>query len=164
MRILALLLSIASCAGSAAPRGPAAPRVLAAIDASTDLDGVVVGASNDLPTVAIVFASWCGHCRAELRELDALRSERVRILGINYKGHEDYGNRGGPAAIRAFAHDTAPWLRIVPVGEEVFGELGRPPVIPTVLVFDRRGTLIATYDPREHTPTRSELSAVISKL
>ncbi|HEY6038016.1 MAG TPA: TlpA disulfide reductase family protein [Kofleriaceae bacterium] len=136
--------------------------MLAQLEASADLDGAIVGHSNE-PTIVFVFASWCPHCRAELAELEPLRT-RARWLGVNYRGHEDYAGRGSPAAVKAFAQRT-PWLRVVPIGDAVFAALGSPPQIPTLYVFDRRGVLVASYSRKERPPPdKAELAAVLDKL
>src|SRR4051794_16429526 len=130
MRALAagVLLALGSCAAERLPATtPPAPGVLTAIEAKADLDGNVIGAS-DKPTIVIVFASWCEHCRDELGVLDWIRGDDIRILGVNYKGHEDYAARGGSTAVRAFVRDRAKWLRVVPIEEELFSALGRPPL------------------------------------
>lgn len=163
MRGLVCAVVLASCASSAPPVPvPAKPGVLAQLEASADLDGAIVGHSNE-PTIVFVFASWCPHCRAELGELEPLRT-RARWLGVNYRGHEDYAKRGSPAAVRAFAQRT-PWLRVVPIGDAVFAALGSPPQIPTLYVFDRRGVLVASYSRKERPPPdKAELAAVLDKL
>jgi thiol-disulfide isomerase/thioredoxin len=167
MRAVCAAIVVAGCAGAAttpqlAPQSPAA---YASIEASHDLDGAVVGHSDSHATIVILFASWCEHCRAELAELAAIRRSDVRILGVNYKGHEEYDHRGGSAAVRAFAKATAPWLRIVPIDEALFGEIGRPPVIPTIFIYDRGGKLVETYDRRQRKPPlRDELVARHAKL
>src|SRR2546423_1290094 len=81
-------LAVLGCAGTSA-RGPAQPVPLSAqaaaavtpvavpavarsplamIEATTDLDGTLVGAlpGDQRATLVIVFASWCVHCRHEL--------------------------------------------------------------------------------------------------
>jgi thiol-disulfide isomerase/thioredoxin len=138
---------------------------MARIEASRDLDGAAVGPSDAPATIVIVFASWCPHCKDELRVLDAVRSaHRVRVLGVNYREHEDYDGRGGPAAVRAFARDV-PWLRVVPIGDDVFAQLGSPPLIPTLFVYDHAGALIATFDRRDRpAPDRAELDALLAHL
>ena len=165
MRWLTCLVVLSGCATSAPPR-PTAPvqtGVLAQLEASPDLDGAIVG-RGDAPTLVVMFASWCEHCKAELVELDALRSHHVRMLGVNYRGHEDYAGRGGSAAVRAFAQRT-PWLRVVPIDDAMFAALGSPPQIPTIFVFDRNGARVATYSRKERPPPdRTELAAVIDKL
>jgi thiol-disulfide isomerase/thioredoxin len=165
MRALVAAVLFAGCASGEVPTQPvrpAAPGVLAQLEASRDLDGLVVGHA-DAPTFVVVLASWCEHCKAELPELDALKS-RARIVAVNYRGHEEYDHRGNSEAIRAFAHAT-PWLRIVPIGEELFGALGRPALIPTIYVYDRAGALVQTYDRRQRAmPNRDELSTLLHRL
>src|SRR5262245_48496293 len=117
MKLLVLAV-VASCATSA-PHLPAAsaPGVLAQVEASRDLDGAVVGDRHARPTILVVFASWCEHCKDELRVLDAVRgTHAVRMIGINYTGHEEYDHRGSSHAVRAFARGV-PWLRVVPVDD-----------------------------------------------
>lgn len=161
MRALLLVVVFAGCAAPAAR--PAPTNVVAQLDASRDLDGTIVG-TTDQPTLVIVFASWCPHCKEELAELETLRGHHVRMLGVNYRGHEEYDHRGDSAAVRAFAART-PWLRVVPIDDAVFAALGSPPLIPSLYVFDRHGALVASYSRKERKPPdRAELAAVIDKL
>jgi len=144
----------------------ARPALLGRIEASADLDGARVG-RVDAPTVAVVFASWCTHCKHELAVIDALRAQhpRVRILGINVRAHEEYADRGSTAAVRAYVAASAPWLRVVPADDALFTELGRPPKVPTIYVFDRHGALVETFDRRTRAlPTGDELSALLRRL
>lgn len=165
MRAFAVLALVACASHAPPPAAPApVPSALAQLEASRDLAGAPVGhAPGGTPTVAIVFASWCEHCKAELAELDAVRAHHpnVRLLGVNYRGHEDYDGRGSSAAVAAFAART-PWLRVVPIGDDVFAALGSPPAIPTLYVFNSRGTLVHVFDRRAHTPERAELEALLS--
>ncbi|MFT3693255.1 MAG: TlpA disulfide reductase family protein [Kofleriaceae bacterium] len=159
MRFWCLLL-IAACASQ--PQTVATPQVpvsaYAQIEASVDLDGKPVG-HVDLPTVVIVFASWCPHCREELPELAALHG--ARILGVNYRGHEEYDHRGNSEAVRAFSERNA-WLRIVPIDDTTFAALGSPSKIPSIYVFDRTGKLTATFVRTERAPPkRDELAAAL---
>ena len=163
MRTLLVLVVGMACTSTPAPIAPSAPTALAQLEASRDLDGVVVG-HGETPTVVVVLASWCEHCKAELRELDAIRAHHVRLIGVDYRGHEEYDHRGGADAIRAFARAT-PWLRIVPVDDTLFDALGRPPLIPTIYVYDRAGALVQTFDRRQRTPPdRAELAALLERL
>jgi thiol-disulfide isomerase/thioredoxin len=163
MRALAVVVALASCAAQPPPRR-VEPTTLMRIEASRDIDGALVGASPD-PTIVILFASWCEHCRDELVVLDAIRhAHRVRMLGINYRAHEEYDHKGNPEAVRAVAR-TLPWLRVVPIGEDVFGALGRPPTIPFMIVYDRGGAAVATFDRRDRTPPgKGELDALLARL
>jgi thiol-disulfide isomerase/thioredoxin len=142
---------------------------LAAVEAATDLDGVVIGPLDpaQIGTVAMVFASWCEHCRDELPVLTAFRDRHptVRVLGINYRGHEEYDGRGDAAAVRRFVVELAPWLRVVPADERVWASLGRPPKVPTVYVFDRAGVLVRAFDRRaEPPPSLDALEAAVPGL
>jgi thiol-disulfide isomerase/thioredoxin len=166
-----LLGALAACwteaSTTATTPTPAAPTV-ALLDRARDLDGVEVGPMTEgKATIAIVFASWCGHCRDELRELAVLRAERtdIRYLGVNYVAHEEYDGRGNAAAVRAMRDDLAPWLRVIPADETLWTHLGRPPKVPTLYVFDRNGALAKTYDRRtDALPTFDELDRLISSL
>jgi thiol-disulfide isomerase/thioredoxin len=169
MRALFALVFVTSTAWGCATAepvpaiAPAAPTVLAQLEASADLDGVVVGHA-DTPTIVVVLASWCEHCKAELHELDAIRSHPVRLIGVNYRGHEEYDHRGNSVAIRAFAQGT-PWLRIVPIDDAMFDALGRPPLIPTIYIYDRAGALVQTFDRRQRTPpSHDELVGLLARL
>ena len=144
----------------------ARPALVSRIEASPDLDGVRVGRA-EAPTLAIVFASWCTHCKHELAVVDALRAQhpRVRILGINVRAHEEYADRGSAAAVRAYIAASAPWLRVVPADNALFTALGRPPKVPTIYVFDRDGHLVETFDRRTRPlPTADELAALLRRL
>ena len=160
---------VGACGSPPAPgpspsRHSAAP-ALAAAEAAADLDGVVVG-PTDGATVAMVFASWCEHCRDEVPVLAELHVRRpdVRILGINYRAHEEYDGRGDAIAVRAFVAERAPWLRVVPADDALWVALGRPPKVPTVLVFDRAGALVRAFDRRtERPPTYAELEAAVPR-
>ena len=37
----------------------------------------------------------------------------MRILGLNYKGHEEYNRWGSSDAVRAYVAEHASWLRVV---------------------------------------------------
>ena len=172
MRFLVALVFLVGCAAEPPqPKATVRPGVLAEIEASRDLDGALVGSegvgsggSRAGATLVIVFASWCPHCKEELVELDSLRSHHVRMLGVNYRGHEEYDQRGNSAAVRTFAEHT-PWLRVVPIDDATYTALGRPALIPSLYVFDRTGALVESYDRRTRKPpSRDELAALLAKL
>ena len=156
---------VAACA-TATPRPRSNGGALSQIEAARDLDGHAVGTAAR-PTLLVVFASWCASCRHELDVLAALRTTHpeLRILGIDYRGHEDYDHRGDAAAVRAYVAGIAPWLRVVPIDDVVFEALGRPPMIPTIFVYDRRGELVATFDRRDRLPPgAAELEPLLARI
>lgn len=156
----------APAVGVSPPGATAADLALTRLEAAADLDGAVVGPlpAGGRATVAVVFASWCSHCRAELpilAELGRLHPD-VRIVGVNYRGHEEYEQRGDAAAVRAFVAERAPWLRVVPADEALWSALGRPPKVPTLYVFDRDGRRWRTFDRRrDDLPDLATLEAAL---
>jgi hypothetical protein len=164
---IVVLLALVGCPSGPEPQRPQPTGPLAMIEASADLEGKLVGPTTARATIVVLMASWCSHCRAQLDLLAALRDAHpgTRILGVNYKGHEEYDNRGNPELLRAYVAKTVPWLRVVPAGEPMFRALGRPPFVPAVWVFDPAGKLVAFYDRRVRAPpTREELETVLAKL
>ena len=170
---LALIaICIAACGSTQASAPIARPTsarstgILAQLEAATDLAGARIGPSAAPATVVLTFASWCTHCKHELAILEVLRAAhpRVRILGVNYVAHETYAGRGGSAPLRAFLAN-APWLRVIPAAEALFVALGSPPLVPTMWVFDRAGTLVETFDRRVRPPPdAAELAALVVTL
>ncbi len=178
---LLALLAVAACAplpGEAVPIGPPArvepppPQVTSPRDAypliagARDLDGQAIGGA-DRATIVVVFASWCGHCRVELDILAELLTQRddARVVGVNFRHHEEYDGRGDSAAVRAFVAERAPFMRVIPAGPELFAALGRPPRVPTLYVYDAAGALVAAYDPQERpAPGHGELRALLDGL
>ena len=152
--------------GPAMAPAPAGSAAHALLEAAPDLDGQAIGplATDGRATIAVVFASWCTHCRDEIPVLAELaaRQPGLRILGVNYRRHEEYAQRGDAAAVRAFVAEVAPWLRVVPADEALWAALGRPPKVPALYVFDRRGRLVRTFDRRRaEIPTLAELEAAL---
>lgn len=151
--------------GPTPPRHPSTPLHL--VEQAPDLDGHVIGATDAAATLVVSFASWCVHCKHELAVIGALRDAhpRVRIIGVNYKAHEEYASRGSSDAVRAYLAASAPWLRVVPIGDDIFRAFGAPPKVPTMFVFDRGGALVKTYDRRtREMPDATELSALFARL
>lgn len=164
MRLL-LVACLVACA-TRAPATTTAP-AFAQLEAASDIDGTVVGPSDARATIVIVFASWCGHCRDQLEVIASVRAAHpeTRVLGVNYRGHEEYDGRGNADAVRAYVARSAPWLRVVPAGDALFAAFGKPAKVPTIYVFDRAGVLAETYDRRERAmPDATELASVLQRL
>ncbi len=165
MKALALIV-LAACATTAPVSRPVDRGQLAKIEASVDTAGTPVGTSEGA-TLVIVFASWCGHCHAELEVLAKLRPAHpaLRVLGVNYRGHEEYKERGSSDAVQSYVATHAPWLRVVPADDALFSALGSPPKIPTLYVFDRSGTLVQVYSRTERAmPDGEELGKLLRRI
>ncbi len=163
-----LLIGLAACATSAGPvtTPPGDRTQLAKLEASIDSDGKPVGTS-DGATLVIVFASWCDHCHKELDILAKLRPAHpgLRVLGVNFRGHEEYKDRGNAEAVQKYVALHAPWLRVVPADDALFTALGSPPKIPTLYVFDRAGTLVQIYSRTERAmPDADELRELFRRI
>lgn len=165
MRTFVLALLLVGCPAPEKPRTTTGP--LAMIEASADLDGKLVGAAHAPATIVILMASWCAHCRAQLDQLAELRSRHpnARILGVSYKAHEEYDNRGNAKQLRSYVSEHVPWLRVVPADEAMFRALGRPPFVPAVWVYNTRGELVEFYDRRaREPPALDELEQLLARL
>jgi hypothetical protein len=169
---LLLAICLAGCTPVYAPpppepavqRGAPSWQMLAA---ARDLDGRVVGEAPGRATIAVVFASWCGHCRHQIHQLAEVIEGRddVRVLGINFLHHEEYDDRGDSEAVRDYVAAEAPWLQVVPAGEDLWRALGSPSKVPTLYVFDDAGELRRVWDRRSgDLPTYSDLAAVLDAL
>jgi thiol-disulfide isomerase/thioredoxin len=169
-------MTAAPAPGYAPPTGPR--DVLADLLAAPPMDGFAGAPAGpvDAPpgastapraTVVVLFASWCTHCHDEIAVLDALRGAHpaMRVIGVNYRGHEEYDGRGNSEAVRNYVRNFAPWMRVVPIGDALFDELGRPPKVPTLYVYDARGALVQTFDRQyRDQPGAAELDAVLARL
>lgn len=167
VRLAVLIASTTiACAAAVTPPRPADRTQLARIEASLDTTGAPVGA-GDGPTIVVVFASWCPNCHRELEVIAKLRPSypSLRVLGINYRGHEEYKERGNSEAVRLYVAKHAPWLRVVPADDALFQLLGSPPLIPTLYVYNRAGELVEMYSRRERAmPDGDELRELLRRI
>ena len=155
-----LLVLLAACASSAtAPPPPKPDRVLAEIEALTALDGAPIGGANGQPTIVVVFASWCPHCRHELELLETIRHERptLRIIGLN--AYERFAELSDEETLRGWLAAHAPWLRVA-VGDHLLPKMGGVPKIPTLFLYDPRGRLIT----QTRVATLDDLRREVAKL
>jgi hypothetical protein len=171
MRWLVVLALLGACPGpSDATRSQPHPRVggaLSVFEASKDLDGNVIGPTDADATIVILMASWCQHCRNALDNLDQIRATHpnTRILGANYKEHEEYDKRGNAVQLRTYVTNHVPWLRVVPIDDEQFRVLGSPPYVPTIWIYDHSGKYVVQFDRRERAPpSLEELENALAKL
>ena len=102
----------------------------------------------DRPTLIVMFASWCPHCRAELAEIATLRATHpeLRVIGVDYWAQEGYDHRGSSTALRAFVTASVPWLEVVEADDALYAALGSPPHLPTTFVYGATGALVTRLD------------------
>lgn len=161
-----LVLFAVACGATVASPKAADRSQLAKLEASVDSEGLPIGHA-DGATLVVVFASWCPHCHHELDVLARLRPAHpaLRVLGVNYRGHEEYGGRGSAEAVRQYVAKHAPWLRVVPADDALFDALGSPPKIPTLYVFDRSGALVEVYSRVDRAmPDADELRELLRRI
>jgi thiol-disulfide isomerase/thioredoxin len=173
---------VAGCGGTVteppAPPAPPAPRVapkppapgdpataFALLDRAVDIDGKPVGRTG-ATTAVVVFASWCHVCRDQLAILaDVVAAHPdLRVIGLNYRAHERYEGRGGDTEVREYVAAEAPYLVVVPADDVLWSAFGAPPKVPTIFLYDRSGSLVATFDRRTRKlPNFDELDEKVTK-
>lgn len=173
-RRIAIAAALLAGAVACGPRAAATPAATpAAHDAGyqavlerTDIRGNPLVAGGEYrATVVVVFASWCRPCRDELALLREMSRERpaMRVIGVN--AYEDFDDLSDERKLVAFLIETHPWLTVVRGDSELLRQLGGVSKIPTVFVYDRRGTKIKAYRRSQRTPpTRAELAQLIDPL
>jgi thiol-disulfide isomerase/thioredoxin len=117
------------------------------------------------PVVAVVFASWCGHCRDELAMLSEVHAERpaLRIVGLN--AYEDWEGASDAATLAAYLAEHAPWLPVVRADDAMLAALGGVPKIPSLFVFSADGRLVEAYRRHERrAPAKDELLRLVDAL
>ena len=98
------------------------------------------------PIAMVFFASWCGHCRRELADLDSLRQTYpdLRIIGLN--AYEDFRDFSDRERLRGYLESNAPWLtEIVSADEAMRAHFGKVPRIPTLFLYSAEGEVIAEF-------------------
>jgi thiol-disulfide isomerase/thioredoxin len=144
-----------------APRAAAHPSYALLAGARTFAGRSVEFASADRPvTVAVLFASWCDECRAELAILADLvvREPRLRVVGIN--AFEEYQERSSQDRLHRFLSNEVPWLDAILADDALLRALGSPTSVPMVYVFDAAGSLVAVFGGGAHpVPERDEIVA-----
>ena len=116
-------------------------------------------------TIAMLFASWCGPCHAELAVLNQLRlaHPEVRIVGLSYAPFEEFNDHGDATRLREFVTAEAPWLNVYAMSQTLYERLQQPAKIPSLWLFASDGTLVQTYNRAvRRAPGLDELRAAIN--
>ena len=88
-----------------------------------------------------LWATWCGPCRVEMPELEALRphlaAEGVDIVGLNVDADPD-------ADVAGYAADSGVAYPILVAGPEALGQIfaGDEVTVPLSLVVDAEGIVV----------------------
>jgi len=163
-----LLLLLAACTGRATTPAASGPHpVYSLVQADEDIDGVPAARyfTPGEPTIFVVFASWCVHCRRELAVLTQLRAAHPRVHVIGLNAYEEWDQASDETQLRAYLAQNAPWLPVVRSDDAMLSGLGGVPKIPSLFVFDGRGALVQTWKRNERAvPTREELEATLAPL
>jgi len=159
LRTSLIFLLLSACASTPPRVSNSATKTTpyAVVEAARDLEGSTVGvlaASQDV-TLAVFFATWCGHCRHELEVLKEMldTDSRLRIVGIN--AYEEWGSMSDEKRLHSYLASHAPWLRVIRADESLMASFGRVKKIPTIFVFDKDGKLVISF--------RREVSGIPSK-
>ena len=134
----------------------------ARVMASSTIEGQALP-EDDRPVAMVFFASWCGHCRNELAQLDNLRKRypTLRIIGLNaYEEFRDYSDK---ERLRTFIAENAPWLtEIVSADEDMRATFGKVPKIPSLFLYNKHGAVVAEFRrDKGPPPTEQELEEAI---
>ena len=164
-----VVLAAAACTSTPAPTHPTSgPHpVFARVQAGPDLDGAPASRyfTPGEPTIFVVFASWCSHCRRELDLLDELhRAEpRVHVIGLN--AYEDWDDTSDEDQLRVYLAANAPWLPVVRTDPAMLAALGGVPKIPSLFVFDGTGRLVTRFARHQRpSPDLPELRRTLAPL
>jgi thiol-disulfide isomerase/thioredoxin len=153
--VLLLLLGLAGCSSAEASGAGSVgqSKVYAAADrrpAPAVQGDLLDGGTYDLAAhrgeVVVVnfWASWCGPCRREAAELDAVagttKGDRVGFLGVDIHDERD------KAKAFVTGHPTGYPSLFDPEGKVALGFTDVPPnTIPATLIVDRRGRVAAVF-------------------
>jgi thiol-disulfide isomerase/thioredoxin len=162
---VALVAFAVACSG-ATHRGASPTRAgdpLATLESRRTIDGEPLPARARETTVVVFFASWCGACRAHLADLQQVHRELPSLRIILVNAFEDFAERRGDDALRAYLAEAAlPWP-VVRGSAELRAAFGNPQKIPAMYVFAADGAERARYVlPARRIPPRDQLLELLA--
>jgi thiol-disulfide isomerase/thioredoxin len=137
-----LSLTLAACGGQAGDSQKTGAD-LAPDFSLNDLNGqrVTLSQFRGKPVMLNFWASWCGPCRIEIPEIQALHqahgSGDVVILGV------DFGEQA--ATVRTFAQENKLTYRILTDENSTISRLYRVNGIPTTVFLNKQGQIVVTH-------------------
>ncbi len=141
---ISLILGVAlvACGGQAGQSQNAGEGV--APDFSlNDLNGqqVTLSQFRGKPVMLNFWASWCGPCRVELPEIQALHQAHdkgdVVILGVDFGEQAD--------TVRSFAQENGLTYRILTDENSTISRLYHVPGLPTTVFVNKQGQIVETH-------------------
>lgn len=148
--------------------GPLPPGIAAPEFRLFKMEGGELTAADLQGSVSIVtfWATWCGVCRTELADLDALHAEYrdhrdVQFLAVNHEGGG--GSRSdAEAVVRNYQRATGLGLPVV-LDDGSAARAFRVRPIPHTVVFDRAGMIRHVHQGRVSSSTiRGEIDRLLS--
>lgn len=130
-------------AASTAPQAPTGTDVGSTMPeySATTLDGAKFDLVSRRGTVALVnvWATWCGPCRYEIPELQAIHdryaSRGFAVIGVSV-------DESGPEAVRTFVQEQKMTYPIVLDPQGKMASILQTSVLPTTVLLDRNGRIV----------------------
>jgi peroxiredoxin len=144
--VVALALSIGACSRTSPPSAAAAPSSSTPAPAWTlkDVNGKTVSLSDFKGKVVILdfWATWCQPCLAEIPHFIELQNEfrdkGVTIVGLSVDSLI-------PSDVAKFASENGINYPIVMADEKTATAYGADQGVPTTIVIDRKGNVVAIH-------------------
>jgi peroxiredoxin len=139
---LFLSLTLVACGGQAG-QSQTAGEGLAPDFSLNDLNGqrVTLSQFRGKPVMLNFWASWCGPCRIELPEIQALHQAHdkgdVVILGVDFGEQAD--------TVRSFVHENGLTYRILTDENSTISRLYHVPGLPTTVFVNKQGQIVETH-------------------